>query len=59
MYISQGVTDVPRNFYNIEQGEPTTKLLCLISVGYHLELCVVITFHQRYKFIIFFGVHTN
>ena len=41
-----------------------TKLFYLISVGYHLDLLVAITFYQHYHFyqvsyIIFFGVHTN
>jgi hypothetical protein len=39
-------------------------LFCLISVGYHSELCVAIAFYQHYHFyqlsyIIFFGVQTN
>ena len=40
MHVPQGDSDIPTNFSNIEQGEPTTTLLCLISVGYHLELCI-------------------
>jgi hypothetical protein len=34
-----------------ERGEPTATLFCLISVGYHSQSCVAITFHRRYRFL--------
>ena len=33
--------------WNNERGERTTTFLCLISVGYHSELRIAITFLQK------------
>ena len=30
---------------------PRTTLFCLISVGYHLEVHIAITFYQEYRFL--------
>ena len=34
-------------------------LFCLISVGYHLELCIAITFYKEYQITWVVSMHTE
>ena len=38
-------------YFSNSTGSSVTTLLCLISVGYHLELCVALIFSMRVSFI--------